>query len=292
MAQKIALHDADQTRFPNLALMKLSAYHKARGHEVEWWNPMVSYDEVFSSKVFTFTDEDAYLPGSARRGGTGYGSPEVLLDEVEHIMPDYSLYPDLGHSVGFLTRGCSRKCTWCVVPEKEGGIRAHADIDEFLAHKEVVMMDNNVLAHPHGLQQIEKLGGMRVKVDFNQGLDYRMIDDAVARLLGRLKWRDFIRLACDDSSHIDGFRRAVERLRWHNVNPARIFVYMLVKDVEEAVERVRFLKGLYLHPFAQPYRGPDGVVASQEARDFARFVNHKATFKKTTWEEYKARKNA
>ena len=282
----IALHDADKTAFPNLALMKLSAWHKEHGDDVEWFEPLFSdCDKVYSSKAFTFTPDDPHLPQCAHRGGTGYCSVAALPDDVEHICPDYDLY-ETDYSLGFLTRGCPNKCEWCFVPDKEGDIRANADVDEFVRHRDVVLLDNNVLAHEHGLRQIEKLAERGVRVDFNQGLDARLIDDISARLLGKLKWLRPLRLACDYKGQIDSVRRAVELLRWHNVTPRRYFCYVLVRDVGDAVERVRFLKGMNVDPFAQPYRDKDGTPPTEEQQHFARWVNHKAEFKSRTWEEY------
>lgn len=283
----IGLHD-DNTGFPNLALMKISAVHKANGDTVERFTALNRYDRVYSSKVFTFTHVDGYLPEGTIKGGTGYGIYEDLPEETEHVCPDYDLY-GAAYSMGFLTRGCIRQCKWCFVPSKEGQIRAHADVTEFLRHKDVVLLDNNVLAHEHGLAQIEKMAGLGVRVDFNQGLDARLIDDATARLLGRLKWLCPVRLACDSQAMIDPIRKAVELLRWHNVTPSQYFCYCLVQDVEEALERVRFLKGIYVYPFCQPFMDADGTPPTQEQKDFCRWVNHRAAFKSVIWEEYKGR---
>ena len=127
MNELIGLHDADRTDFPNLALMKLSAHHKAAGDRVEWFAPLLGpYDRVYSSKVFTYTPDYPYLPEAAELGGTGYKISTELPEETEHIRPDYTLY-NLDYSLGFLTRGCPRHCPWCFVPDKEGPIRAHAE---------------------------------------------------------------------------------------------------------------------------------------------------------------------
>lgn len=283
---EIALHDHEHNGYPNVALMKLSAWHKAHGDHVEWFNHMFGkYDKVYSSKVFTWTKPDPYLPEDAVIGGTGYDIDTTLPCDIEYITPDYSLY-DCDKSYGFLTRGCIRKCQWCFVPKKEGRIKAHQDIEDFLQHKEVVLMDNNVLAHQHGIEQIEKMAKMGVKVDFNQGLDARLIDNAMAKLLATVSWKPSIRLACDSVDMIEPIHKAVELLRWHNATPSRYSCYVLVKDIDDALERVKFLKGIYVDPFCQPYRDMEGTDPSETQRNFSRFVNHKATFKKTTWEEY------
>ena len=125
----VGLHDCDGHGYPNLALMKLSAWHKAQGDDVRWFIPLAQYDRVYSSKVFTFTPDDPYLPSDAIKGGTGYGASLNLPDEVEHMCPDYELY-HCKESYGFLTRGCPNACPWCIVQKKEGKIRAHADIEE------------------------------------------------------------------------------------------------------------------------------------------------------------------
>ena len=272
--------------------MKLSAWHKANGDDVRLYDPLFArqFDKVYSSKVFTFTPEDRELIGKIERGGTGYKLQHTLPDEIEHSCPDYTLF-NTPYSLGFLTRGCPRQCAWCLVPKKEGAIREHADIEEFLRHREVVLMDNNILAHEHGIKQIEKLARLGVKVDFNQGLDARLIDDHAAHLLSKLKWIRFIRLSCDTSNQLPVIQKAVTLLRWYNANPARIFVYCLVQNVEEALERVKALKGMYLTIFAQPYRDVDNNEPTQEQKDFARWVNHIAIFKSVQWQNYKKNPN-
>lgn len=287
---KIALLAPDSS-FPNFALMKVSAYHKAHGDDVLWESGLFTADSdlLYISKVFTYT-KDPFVTldhGEILRGGTGYDVTTNLPDEIEKIEPDYSLYPGLRHALGFLTRGCIRKCKHCFVPEKEGMIAPYRDIEQILQGRETaVLMDNNVLACEYGIRQIEKIGKLGVKVDFNQGLDARLIDDAVAKVLAKVKWLVPLRLACDNKAAIKHVRKAVEHLRWHNCVPTRYFVYVLVRDVSGAVERVRFLKSMNLDPFAQPYRDRRGTVPTRQQADFARWVNRKHIFRGTSWEEY------
>lgn len=287
---KIALHDADKNNYPNLALMKISAFHKLLGDKVSWnFSPLDEYDIIYSSKVFTFTPEDDYLSRTVIKGGTGYKTNKNLSDKIEHIMPDYSLY-GIDYSMGFLTRGCSNHCKWCVVPEKEGKIRAHADIEEFITHNDVVLLDNNVLASEHGLQQIEKIAKLGLRIDFNQGLDARLIDASVAKLLSKIKWITILRLACDSQSMIEPVRKAITLLRWYNVVPRRYSVYTLAIDLEETLTRIEFLKGMNVDPFVQPYRDLNGKMEiKSELKDLARWTNHKAVFNSSTWKEYKKR---
>lgn len=289
---RIALHDSDKTKFPNLALMKLSAWHKKHGDTVSFFKPNQNYDKIYSGKVFSFTDTDKNLPNDERviKGGTGYNMEMKLSDEIEHIMPDYSLY-DLDYSVGFLTRGCIRNCPWCIVPQKEGKIRKNADITEFLAHRQAVLMDNNVLACEHGINQLEKIAKLGIKVDFNQGLDARLIDNSIAKRLSKIKWLKPVRLACDQKSQMPTVERAVRLLRENGCTPRQYFCYVLVKDINDALESVEFLRSLKVDPFAQPYRDFEAnTEPTKEQKDFARWVNRKWIFKSCTWQEYQKNK--
>lgn len=279
---RIGLHDSDNTGFPNLALMKLSAWHKARGDSVEWWNPLMQYDWVYSSKVFTFTPESPYLPPNTIKGGTGYGMMDDLPPEIDAVFPDYSIYPRCDHAIGFLTRGCIRKCPWCIVPKKEGQIRPYSTWREIKRpdSRDIVFMDNNVLACQHGLEQIEDMGGKEVRVDFNQGLDARLITDEVARLLARLKWIRFIRMSADTDAMLDVVLTAINRLQAYGVKPYRVFVYVLVQDIESAERRAIALRDIGAEVFAQPYRDfTTNTDPPKEQRDFARYVNRKEIFK-------------
>lgn len=279
---RIGLHDSDKTGFPNLALMKLSAHYKKLGADVGWWLPLEQYDRVFSSKVFTFTPEEQQLPDCTVKGGTGYGSMDVLPERMDTIFPDYSLYPNCNHAIGFLTRGCIRSCPWCIVPQKEGNIRPYMDWHDIKREdsRDIVFMDNNVLAHAHGLSQIQSMIGQSVRVDFNQGLDARLIDGEVAEMLARLKWIRHIRMSCDTDAVLGDVLNAIGALRHHGVKPYRVFVYLLVQDVKSAERRANRLRNAGVDVFAQPYRDfKNNIEPTQEQRDFARWVNHKAIFK-------------
>lgn len=299
VVMKVGLIDVDGHNFPNLALMKIAGYHKRLGDQVEWVNYYEYYSVVYKSKVFTFSEDDCTCIHADRVecGGTGYDYVNVLAEGVEHSMPDYSLYAgcrwykgDVAY--GYTTRGCTNHCGWCIVPVKEGYIRQHAAVDEFLGdRKKVVLMDNNILAHCWGMKQIEELVRRKVAVDFNQGLDARRIADcpAVAELLGRVKYIRFVRMACDTPGQLEYVRRAIELLKKYGVEAYRIFVYCLVRsDLNEAEQRVMAISKLGAVPFAQPYRDytKDYKVPVLHKR-FAWWVNHIPTFRSCTWSDFK-----
>jgi hypothetical protein len=287
---RVAIHDADGGKYPNLALLKLAAWHKACGDTVDRFMALYryGYDRVYSSKVFSWTKLDSSLPDSSIKGGTGYDGKTNLPDEVEHFCPDYA-FAGIAYSMGFLTRGCIRSCPWCVVPAKEGAIRPHADITEFTRHRHVKLMDNNILALPdYAATQFEKMARLGLRVDFNQGLDARLIDMPIARRLAALSWWEPLRLACDTKAQMPEVARAVRLLRQAGVKPVRYNCYVLVKSIDDALDRVEFLRALNVTPFAQPYR-PAGSTEEphEELKRFARWVNLRPVFKTTDWQGYK-----
>ncbi len=295
-ARRIGLVDVDgHNGFPNLALMRISAWHKALGDTVEWWDGMLSYDRIYMSKVFTFSPDNNTVMQSDEiiRGGTGYRDYGSLPEEIEAMPPDYSIYPRYPYAVGFLTRGCIRSCPWCIVPQKEGGIRLAATWREIRRpdSRTIIFLDNKVLAHEHGLQQIEEMGHADVKVDFNQGLDARLITPEVAGLLAKLHWVKYVRLSCDTSEMLPVIAQAVAYLREAGIGTHRLWSYMLVQDVEEAYHRALVLKALGIQPFAQPYRDYDGrCEPTAEQKRFARWVNRKEIFYTCGWHEYRRQK--
>lgn len=288
---KVGLLDVDGHNFPNLALMKISAYHKLQDDHVEWVDHFREYDKVYKSKVFTFTQDDMFVIHSKEiiKGGTGYDANIILPTDIENIPPDYSLYPQYDSAYGFLTRGCPNKCSWCIVPKKEGNIKPNSDIEEILqGRKSAILMDNNVLASDWGINQIEKIIKLKIKVDFNQGLDARLIDRPMAKLLSKVKWLSTLRMACDVDSMLPIVLKATRYLREYDCKPSNYFIYLLVKDIKSAHKRAKLLKYWGLDPFAQPYRDfTNNTPPAKELQQFSRWVNHKAIFKSVKWEDYK-----
>lgn len=299
----IGLHDAERDyfrhkTFPNYALMKISAWHKAAGDAVEWWNPLYRYDRVYSSKVFDFTPADPYLPEDTVRGGTGYR--DIPLDtelppEIDSMFPDYSIYPDCDYAIGYLTRGCIRNCRWCVVPQKEGKIRPYRTWNDLVRKDtdKLVLMDNNILASDHGIAQLESMIGSGYRIDLNQGMDVRLVNDGIAGILSKLKWIRFIRFSCDQKSQIEPVKRTIELLGKHGIRPYRIFVYILVtKNIRDAAERVDALKvyrGINL--YAQAERNERlGIMPDAAQMEFQQRYVYGGCYRTETWESYCRRK--
>lgn len=296
----IGLHDAEKDyfkhgkNFPNLALMKISAWHKAHGDSVEWWIPTMHYDRVYSSKIFDFTPNNPYLPEDALRGGTGYRDipmNQELAPEIDAMYPDYSIYPDCDYAIGYLTRGCPNHCRWCVVPRKEGQIRPYRRWQDIVRYDtdKLVLMDNNILACEHGVKQLEGLIGSGYRIDLNQGMDARLVTDEIAGILSGLKWIRFIRFSCDQKSQIEPIRRTIELLGKHGVKPYRIFIYILVtEDLADASERVEALKGYKaINLYAQAERNERlGVVPNEGQLKFAQRYVYGGSYRTETWAEY------
>jgi hypothetical protein len=295
---KVSLIDVDGHNFPNLALMKLSAWHKAQGDTVDWYMPLFSHpDKIYASKVFTFTpDYIDYNPNDPApiKGGTGYDATTKLPDDIEEMQPDYSIYPQYDYAIGFLTRGCIRKCKWCVVPKKEGGIREVGDIRKIGVRKNVILMDNNFLAASHDFIRDQLLLSQRMKlrIDFNQALDARLVDENNATFLADTRWIRYIRFSCDTDNMLEPVERAVRLLRENHYN-GEILVYVLAKEVVSALYRIVRLQNMdnKIVPFCMPYKSLDGKEpdADAEVLHLARWCNRAQIRKTCTFKEYKYR---
>lgn len=290
---------AVDSNYPNLALMKISSYHKARGDKVGWYNPFDHYDKVYMAKVFSFTEDYRQWITNAdqiEKGGTGYDIKKVLLPEIDRMIPDYDLYNvDKNLAYGFLTRGCPNRCKWCVVPAKEGNIAPYMDIAEVSAgRKNVILMDNNVLASEYGLQQIEKIISMGVRVDFNQGLDARLVTDDMARLLAKVKWIKRIRFGCDTPGQIAECERATALIDKYGYKGEYFFYCILLNDFKEAFTRVNYwrTKGGRFLPYCQPYRALNNPrqIIPQWQKELAGWADKKWIFRTCEFKDFEPRK--
>ena len=292
---------AVDSEYPNLALMKISSWHKAKGDTVEWYNPFDQYDIVYMSKIFSFTpDYQQWMTNAARieKGGTGYDLHAKLPEEVEFVTPDYSIYKSIDSKTayGFLTRGCPNKCKWCVVPRKEGPVRPYMDVDDVAVdgRTNLILMDNNILACDYGLQQIEKIIERGYRVDFNQALDARLVTDDIARLLAKVRWLNQIRFGCDTPKQIEECERAMQMIDSHRGKPASYLMYTMIgSDFDEA-----FLRLNHWRPFkrvrivAQPFRDVDNPrqVIPQWQKDMARWAMRREIYASCEFKDFEPRK--
>ena len=294
---KVGLIDVDGHNFPNLALMKLSAWHKAQGDEVEWWFGWHQYDRVYMAKVFSdeYT-QDQFEPVNAAeivKGGTGYGLDNQLPDEVEHMYPDYSLYPSLTEDTayGFLTRGCPNNCGFCIVCEKEGRkARKVADLSEWWrGQKNIVLMDPNLLACREHMDLLDQLARSKAWIDINQGLDAKLLNVENITAINKLKIKE-IHFAWDLMKHEKAILRGLElykKMAKRTKHGAYGTVYTLVNydtTMEENLYRIYTLRGMGYDPYVMIYDKPN---APQEVKYLARWCNNRRIFKKCQYfEEY------
>lgn len=297
---KIGLVDVDGHGFPNLALMKISAYHKAKGDEVEWAMPFFTqYDRVYKSKVFTFTPDD-YTPYECEviKGGTGYDIFSKLPHEIDMMQPDYSIYPSIDKKTayGFLTRGCPNKCKWCIVPQKEGGIMPYMDVDDIAidGRTNLILMDNNILACDYGVKQIEKIVERGYRVDFNQAMDARLVTEDIAKILAQVRWISVIRFGCDTPKQIEECKRAMSLIDRHRKNPASYLLYTMIGDnIDECYVRLSaFRDNKRVRIVAQPYRdfnNPNQIIP-QWQKDMARWAMRREIYATCDFKDYVPRK--
>jgi hypothetical protein len=287
--------------YPNLALMKISSWHKSQGDLVEWYNPFDQYDIVYMSKIFSFTpDYGQWITNTKhiRKGGTGYDLYSVLPEEMEFVVPDYSLYPSIDNKTayGFLTRGCPNKCKWCVVPRKEGNIRPYMDVDDVAVdgRTNLVLMDNNVLACDYGLEQIQKIIDRGYRVDFNQALDARLVTDDIAKLLAMVRWIDVIRFGCDTPRQIEECEEAMSMIDRYRKNPATYLMYTMIgNDFDEALNRLSHWKTFKrVRIVAQPFRDVDNThqIVPQWQKDMARWAMRREIYTTCDFKDYEPRK--
>lgn len=296
----------DSHNFSSLPLMKLSAYHKAIGDEVEMYMPINQYDLVYASKVFSFTDDidtnSVIQADEVKKGGTGYcinvkNGREVfdnsknssLPREIEHIYPDYALYPQYKYAVGFLTRGCPRNCGFCVVGEKEGLCsKQDADLNEFWrGQKEIKLLDPNILACENNESLLKQLAESKARVDFTQGIDIRLTNPDNIELLNKIKVT-MLHFAWDNPKQdlTKYFRRFSEHTKIKSDRNKVVYVLTNYNStLEEDLYRIYKLRELGYSPYVMIYQKEN---APKEIRRLQRWVNCRWIFHSVDrFEDYK-----
>lgn len=281
---KIGLIDVD-SKIPNLALMKISAWHKQQDDEVEFYMPLWNYDKIYASKVFDFTPMP-YLPKNCIIGGSGYDLSITLPEEVEYIRPDYNLYKNCNYSIGFITRGCIRKCSFCKVPEKEGIIKFNQHFLEFEnpVGKWWIFLDNNILAYTEVSDLLSEIIDRKMIIDFNQGTDIRLLSEDLAEKIVKINWLRFYRFSFDWVSLDTTIIKKVKMLNKLGMKSYKMLCYVLIgynSTPEEDYYRVMLLRSLGVDIFVMPYNKFDFYQ-----KNFCRWVNHRAIFKSICWKDY------
>lgn len=286
MKQKIGLIDVDGHNFPNLCLMKISAYHKTVGDEVKWWNGFEHYDQVYVSRVFDDTystwDDPVINADAVHYGGTGFGLKNKLPNCIEHMYPDYTLYSYSMHqntAYGFLTRGCPRNCGFCIVSGKEGRKSVKtADLSEFWdGQKEIKLMDANLLACVDHEQLIEQLAKSRALVDFTQGLDIRLVNRDNISPLNRVRTKA-VHFAWDNPNEdLTGhFQRFLDFTTVKSSRKRRVYVLTNYGSThEQDLYRVNTLRAMGFDPYVMIYERP---TAPPITRHLQRWMNNKKIF--------------
>lgn len=283
----VGLIDVDSHNFPNLALMKISAWCKQNGQEVKWYDHSddIQYDVVYQSKIFddTYSKDITFTPRAnvIIKGGTGYGLDNHLPDEIEHIMPDYSLYGITDTAYGFLTRGCPRHCGFCIVGDKEG-LCSHkvADLSEWWnGQSKIELLDPNLLACKDRMELLDQLIESKAMVNVNQGFDIRLTNEEIAHKIGQMRVKR-IHFAWDDpkqdlTSYFKNFHEWYKRKSFTTK-----VVYILTNynsTMEENLFRIYTVRDLHYDPYVMVYDKPN---APKEVKALQRWCNCKMIFRK------------
>lgn len=288
----IALVDVDSHNFPNLALMKLSAWHKSQGDNVflvssgdilNGQNLFTHYDKLYGACVFSGYEKTvaALEKIGVTIGGTGTHNNEALPEEIEHIMPDYSLYGITDTAYGFLTRGCPRKCPFCIVSAKEGTkSRKVADLQEWWSGQKIIkLLDPNLLACTEQDDLLKQLADSGARVDVTQGFDARLLTDRNIELINRLKLEK-IHFAWDNPKD-ETIRERLQFFYRHttmSVKHRKPCVYILTNywsTHAEDLSRIYWLRDNGFDPYVMIYDKPN---APQKTRWLQRWVNNKRIF--------------
>lgn len=284
-------------KLPNLALMKLAAWHMAHGDEVSLEIDGTA-DKAYISVIWPQNRARAlgiakFFPNAeVEIGGSGFNYSMTLPDEVEHTMPAYDLW-GIDYSLGFTSRGCIRNCAFCIVPKKEGGIRAHSPIEEFVHpdHSKVVLLDNNLLASPNWGDTLSELTARSCRVDINQGLDIRLVNEDNAAMLADLRYYNSqfttrtLRFAFDSMEVEKDIRQGIGMLTDAGIPSAHLMVYVLVgfdTTFDQDMRRYQILwEDLGAYPFVMLYNN----TRDPTLRAFARWVNRRV-HKTASWMDY------
>lgn len=271
-----------------MALARLCAYHRAQGDRV-----ILGFGEItYASQIFDFTNPQT-VPDGTVWGGSGIDLTTELPPEVEACRPDFSLW-GIDYALGLTTRGCIRRCPFCVVPRKEGKLRVVAELDDvWQGESHLRLLDANLTGVPEHFERLLiQLAGRGICVDFNQGLDARLLTSDQARLLRKVKLWKALHLAFDHPSEEEDVRRAVRLLHEAGHPLTHLMFYVLTgfdTTQQEDIHRIEVLRSLGVRPYVMRFRKPDRTGdEKQRLSDVARWA--RPEFTNTPFSEWKRSK--
>jgi len=299
---KIGIYQVDGTkyegvRFPNIALMKISGYHKSIGDEVCWYEGILfasQYDKIYASKIFKFS-EIPQVPLNMVIGGTGIDFYNKLPQEIENAPMDWEIYPNTPFHYGFSMKGCRFSCSFCCVPTKEGRPRLNNSIDEILTNpsggNKLMLLDNDFFGGKNWKENLERIIELKLKVCFVQGLNIRIISDRQAELLAKCRYynskfnKRYLTFAWDKFEDEKVIIRGIDRCNKFGIPCHHMQFFVLIgfdTTPEQDLYRVEFLRNRGCLPYVMPYNKSD-----KYQKAFARYVNKREIFNSCTWQEYK-----
>ena len=342
---KIGIVDADligrnKHRFPNLVCEKISAYWKERGATVvlltnyKWRNRISTFEAIYVSKVFTDTPVPAWIKETDKIhiGGTGFYFDKApnLPPEIEHHMPDYTLYDKWiesvvaqekatrekhgekfnersfrtqfreykEYSIGFLTRGCFRKCAFCV-NQKYDHVFCHSPLQEFYdpSLPKICLLDDNFLGSPNWKPMLKTLIDTGKPFKFKQGLDERLLTEEKCRMLFSARYDNDYTFAFDNIADYDLIKKKLEMIRKHT-KTNRIKFYVLVgfestgvEDIENAFKRIELLMRYHCLPYVMRFQNKNETPWKDSEycgmyTQLARWCNQLNIFKKMSFRQF------
>lgn len=284
-------------KLPNLALMQIVSYHEKRGDIVEWYNGNLfesQYDMIYASKIFSFSQTPDLPKGKSLIGGTGIDFFNRLPPEIENESISYSLYPKCNYHIGFSMKGCRFACKFCCVPKKEGRPKVNSSIDNLLINSKggnrLMLLDNDFFGGENWRENLLRIIELKLKVCFVQGLNIRIITEEQAELLAKCNFTNsrfnqkYLTFAWDRYNDGKIVKAGIERCNKAGIRYNQMQFFVLIgfdTTPDQDMERVMTLKELGCMPYVMPYNKSDPYQ-----KRFTRWVNHRATFKSCSFENY------
>lgn len=280
---KIGLINID-SKYPNLALMKISTWHKQNGDNVKFWNAFESFDKIYASKIFKDTPTP-YLPKDAIKGGSGFDLQIQLPFEIEHIYPDYSLF-NIDYAMGYYTRGCINNCPFCIVPKKEGPLHLHSELSEFWnGQSHLMLLDNALTDSNHCTDLFDYIIDQKIKLNLLQGFNIRTITSEIAQQISQIKlWHNKQwKISWDNIKEEKHILKGINILNKAGIKNYQIMCYVLVgynSSFKEDLYRVNLLDKMGIDPFVMMYQ------PTPELRRFTKWCNRVQIRHSCSYEEF------